>query len=258
MKLNLAGHKVIITAGAGGIGKAAVQAFLDEGAKVFICDIDPDALDAVSAERPEVGTCICDVSDEASVDAMIEVAVKWLGGLDCLVNNAGSTGPTKPTGDIASDEWSKCVDINLTGTFYCTNRALPYLKESNNPSIISLSSAAGRVGYPNKSPYVAAKWGIIGLMKTVSIEYGEYGIRCNSVLPGPVDNARMKAVIAEKALLANISPQEQADKYLSLASIKKFVTSEEVADLIVFLSSERARSISGQAVGIDGDLQALV
>lgn len=258
MKLNLAGLKVIITAGAGGIGKATVQSFLDEGAKVFICDINQDALDEVMAERPEVGSCICDVSDEASVNEMIKTGVKWLGGLDCLVNNAGSTGPTKPTGDIASDEWSKCVDINLTGTFYCTNQALPFLKKSSNPSIISLSSAAGRVGYPNKSPYVAAKWGIVGLMKTVSIEYGDDGIRCNSVLPGPVDNPRMKAVIAEKARLAGITPQEQADKYLSLASIKKFVTCEEVADLIVFLSSRRARSISGQAIGIDGDLQALV
>lgn len=258
MKLNLEGLRVIITAGAGGIGKAAAQAFLDEGARVFICDIDQDALDLVASEQPEIGTCICDVSDEASVDAMIENGVKWLGGLDCLVNNAGSTGPTKRTGDVASSEWLSCVDINLTGTFYCTNRALPYLKESDSASIISMSSAAGRVGYPNKSPYVAAKWGIVGFMKTVSIEYGDQGIRCNSVLPGPVDNARMKEVIAEKARLAGISPQEQADRYLALASIKKFVTPEEVADLIVFLSSERARSISGQAIGIDGDLQALV
>lgn len=258
MQLNLEGHRVIVTAGAGGIGRATAEAFLNEGARVFVCDIDQSALDDLSAAHPDIGTCRCDVSDEQSVAGMFDAALDWLEGLDCLVNNAGSTGPTLPTGDITPAEWSRCVDINLTGTFLCTHRALPHLVESGNPSIISLSSAAGRVGYPNKSPYVAAKWGIVGFMKTVSIEYGVHGVRCNSVLPGPVDNARMKGVIAEKARLAGISPEEQAEKYLSLASIKKFVTTEEVADLILYLASNRARSISGQAIGIDGDLQALV
>jgi NAD(P)-dependent dehydrogenase (short-subunit alcohol dehydrogenase family) len=258
MQLNLEGQKVIITAGAGGIGRATAEAFLKEGACVFVCDIDQSALDSLRAEYPDIGTCFCDVADEQSVSKMFDVAMKWLEGLDCLINNAGSTGPTDLTGNISSEEWTKCVDINLKGTYLCTHQALPHLKESDNPSIISLSSAAGRVGYPNKSPYVAAKWGIVGFMKTVSIEYGDHGIRCNSVLPGPVDNARMKAVIAEKARLAGITPEEQAEKYLSLASIKKFVTTQEVADLIVFLASDRARSISGQAIGIDGDLQALV
>lgn len=258
MKLNLEGLRVLITAGAGGIGKATAEAFVKEGARVFICDIDTAALTVIRSEHVDIGTYRCDVSNEASVAEMFDEATQWLGGLDCLVNNAGSTGPTQPTGDIKSGEWSKCVDINLTGTFHCTNHALALLVKSDNPSIISLSSAAGRMGYPNKSPYVAAKWGIIGFMKTVSIEYGAHGIRCNAVLPGPVDNARMKSVIAEKARLSGISPEEQEAKYLALASIKKFVSPEEVADLIVFLSSERARSISGQAIGIDGDLQALV
>lgn len=258
MQLNLEGLKVIITAGAGGIGKATVESFVAEGACVFVCDLDETALDALKEEFPDVGTCLCDVSDEGSVAAMIDEAVDWLEGIDCLVNNAGTTGPTKATDEVNSAEWLTCVDVNLNGTYHCTHHALPYLKESANPSIISLSSAAGRVGYPNKSPYAAAKWGIVGFMKTVSIEYGGLGLRANAVLPGPVDNPRMKAMIAEKARLAGITPEEQAEKYLSMASIKDFVTTEEVADLIVFLSSPKARHISGQAIGIDGDLQALV
>lgn len=258
MNLNLEGLRVIVTAGAGGIGRATAEAFRAEGARVFICDLSQPALDGVIAADADMGACRCDVSDEASVASMFDVALDWLGGIDCLVNNAGSTGPTKPTGEISPSEWQQCVDVNLKGTYLCTHAALPHLVKSQNPSIISLSSAAGRVGYPNKSPYVAAKWGIVGFMKTVSIEYGGQGVRCNSVLPGPVDNARMKDVIAEKAKLAGISPEQQAERYLSLASIKKFVTTQEVADLILYLASERARSISGQAIGIDGDLQALV
>ncbi len=258
MKLDMDGLRVLITAGAGGIGRATAEAFRSEGARVFICDLDQAAMDAMQAADPAIGTCRCDVSDEASVDAMFAAAMEWLGGLDCLVNNAGITGPTLPTGEVDAASWKTCVDVNLTGTYYCTHRALPQLIASANPSVISLSSAAGRVGYPNKSPYAAAKWGIVGFMKTVSIEYGAHGIRCNAILPGPVDNPRMKAMIAEKARLAGITPDAQAEKYLSMASIKQFVTPAEIADLIVYLASPRARSISGQAIGIDGDLQALV
>lgn len=258
MQLKLDGLKVLITAGAGGIGRATAEAFLNEGAKVFVCDKDAAALEALKAAHPEIGGVECDISDEASVASLFDSAIAAMGGLDCLVNNAGSTGPTQPAADISSDDWNSCVDVNLNGTFFCTRLAIPHLRNSDNASIISLSSAAGRMGYPNKAPYVAAKWGIIGFMKTVSIENGADSIRCNAVLPGPVDNPRMKAVIAEKARLAGITAAEQEALYLANASIKKFVTPEEVADLIVFLSSPRARSISGQAIGIDGDLQALV
>lgn len=257
MDLNMSGHRVIVTAGAAGIGRSTVEAFLNEGARVFACDIDERALDSLASRHSKVGIIRCDISNEENVAGMFDAAIDFLGGLDCLVNNAGTSGPTKPAADVSSSDWSKCVNVNLNGTFYCTKRAITYLRGSKNPSIISLSSAAGRLGYPNKSPYVAAKWGIVGFMKTVSIECGADGIRCNAILPGPVDNPRMKGVIAEKAELAGISIDEQEQRYLSRASLKKFVKPEEIADLIVYLASERARSISGQAIAIDGDLQAL-
>ncbi|WP_250482306.1 SDR family oxidoreductase [Caballeronia sp. GACF5] len=258
MDLGINDLRVLVTAGADGIGRAVTEAFLREGARVFVCDTNQLALGAIASDHPRIGTIACDVSQEASVAAMIDAAVKFLGGLDCLVNNAGTAGPTAPTVDVTAPDWAMCIDVNLSGTFYCTRRALPHLRMSRNASITNLSSAAGRMGYPNKSPYSAAKWGVVGFTKSVSIEYGADGIRCNAVLPGPVDNARMREVIKEKAQLSGISSEDQAHKYLSRASLKSFVKPEEVADLIVFLGSERARCISGQAVGIDGDLQALV
>jgi NAD(P)-dependent dehydrogenase (short-subunit alcohol dehydrogenase family) len=258
MDLQLRGHRVVVTAGASGIGRWIATAFANEGANVFVCDLDEQALAALANEAPYIGTCHCDISNEDGVGRMTDAAVAALGGLDCLVNNAGSVGPTLPAGEISAREWARCVDINLTGTFYCTNRALTHLRHSTNPSVISLSSAAGRLGYPNKSPYAAAKWGIIGFMKTVSMEYGADGIRCNTILPGPVDNPTMQKMIADKARLLGIAAAEQKQKYLALSSLKSFVTPAEIADLIVFLSSIRARSISGQAISIDCDLQALV
>lgn len=258
MDLNIQGLRVVITAGADGIGRCTAEAFLREGAKVFVCDVSERALEDFAAKQPGTGTWKCDVADEASVAKMVAKAAEFLGGIDCLVNNAGITGPTAPAATISSDDWSRCLAVNLNGTFYCSRLAIPYLRKSQNASIIAMSSVAGKMGYPNKAPYVAAKWGVIGLMKTLSIELGNEGIRCNAILPGPVEGARIRGVIAEKAVLANVTPSQQAQRYLALASIKSFVTPEEVADLAVFLSSQRAARISGQALSVDGDLQALV
>lgn len=258
MNLNIEDLRVLITAGADGIGRKIAEAFLLEGAKVFVCDLSEKALELFASRNPSVGSYRCDVSDENDVVGMIGSAVEFLGGIDCLVNNAGSSGPTAAAEDISSEEWDRCVSINLTSTFNCSRLAMPYLRKSNNASIVSMSSAAGKMGYPNKAPYVAAKWGVIGLMKTLSIELGGDGVRCNAILPGPVEGLRMRGIIAEKAALSGITPEQQTLKYLSNVSIKALVKPEEIADLIVFLSSKRAGSISGQAISIDGDLRALV
>lgn len=258
MDLNIAGLRVVVTAGADGIGRKAAEAFLREGANVFVCDTSSSALEEFARTHPSVGICKCDVADEAGVSEMISKAADFLGGIDCLINNAGITGPTAPAATIVSEDWNRCIAVNLSGTFYCSREAIPYLKKSTNASIISMSSVAGKMGYPNKSPYVAAKWGLIGLMKTLSIELGADGIRCNAILPGPVEGPRIRGVIADKAALAGISAKEQEQRYLALASIKSFVTPEEVAEMLLYLSSTKSRRISGQAISIDGDTQALV
>ena len=257
MDLGISGLRVVVTAGAEGIGRKITDAFVREGARVFVCDISDRALKSL-AGNPEIGACICDVSNEADVARMIGAAADHLEGIDCLVNNAGSFGPTAPASAISLDDWNKCIGVNLTGAFLCAREAIPHLKRSSNASIVSMSSAAGKMGYPNKAPYAAAKWGVIGLMKTLAIELGGDGIRCNTILPGPVEGAGIRRMIADKAALAGITPEEQTERYLALASIKAFPEPEEIADLVVFLSSRRCARISGQALGIDGDLQALV
>lgn len=256
MDLGVSGLRVLITAGASGIGLEMVRAFKREGAKVHICDIDRAALDKVAAEEG-VTTSICDVTDRDQVAALFKDAETNLGGLDCLVNNAGIAGPTGRVDEIDPAEWDRCLAVCITGQFNCARLAVPMLKGSNNGSIINLSSAAGKFGFPLRSAYAAAKWGVIGFTKTLSMELGGNGIRCNAILPGPVDGERIRQVIDAKARAGNVSFAAMQEEMLGNASIKEFIQPQQLADLAVFLASPRAKTISGQAHAVDGDMQGL-
>jgi len=258
MDLKLKELRVIVTAGASGIGLAVAETFAAEGARVYVSDVDKDALGRMSKTHPQIMTGVCDVSNRDAVAAMFEDATGKLGGLDCMVNNAGVPGPTGPVYQIEPADWDRCVEVCLTGQFNCTRLAVEHLKASSNASIINLSSAAGKFGFPNRSPYSAAKWGVVGFTKSISIELGEFGIRCNAILPGPVDGPRIQRVIEEKAELAGQTPEEFTNTWLSHASIKELIDPQQLADMMVFLASPLARTISGQAISIDGDMQLLV
>src|SRR5207245_7553980 len=175
------------------------RAFAREGARVHICDVDTKALDALAASDPGLTRSVCDVADPASVTRLFETATSTLGGLDALVNNAGIAGPTAACQDIALRDWERTLAVNLTGQFLCAQRAIPLLKASSNASIANLSSAAGRFGFPNRTPYAASKWGVIGFTKSLSIELGAFGIRVNAICPGSVAGARIDAVFANRA-----------------------------------------------------------
>ncbi len=257
MDLGINGLRVLITAGAGGIGLVTANAFLAEGARVHVCDIDKEALANLATNAPGATGSFCDVSDRDQVARLIDEAVATLGGLDCLVNNAGIAGPTGRVDEIDAEEWDRCLDITITGQFNCARLAIPYLKASKNASITNYSSSAGKFGFPLRSPYAAAKWGVIGFTKTLAMELGPNGIRCNAIQPGPVDGARIRAVIDAKARAANISFEEMQDRVLANQSIKQLIPPEQLANLTVYLASPRASLISGQELAVDGDMQCL-
>ncbi len=248
-------QKVLVTAGATGIGREFVRAFAATGARVFVCDIDARALDALAREVKGLVTGICDNSRRSDIEAMVPAAAKALGGLDVLINNAGIAGPTAPVEELDPDDWDKVININLTGTFNVTRLAIPHLKASSAPSIIIISSAAGRFGFPNRSSYAASKWGLIGLTKTLSRELGEFNIRVNAILPGPVAGERIERVIAARASLAGRSLDEERALAMSLLSLQRFVDPKDIAALAVFLASDAGKSISGQMLPIDNDAQ---
>ncbi len=254
MKLELEGARVIVTAGAQGIGRAIVEGFLAEGARVATCDIDEAALASLPAEVWRQG---CDVSDAAQIGAFMQAAIAELGGLDVLVNNAGIAGPTGPVEELAPEDWEQCLSICLTSQFHCVRHAVPALRESGNASIINLSSMAGRVGFALRTPYAAAKWGVIGFTKSLSIELGKDGIRANAILPGIVAGDRQRRVLEAKAQRLGKSFEEVEAAAFSYTSLKEYVSPEQIADQILFLASPRGRTISGQAISVCGDGQML-
>ena len=257
MDLNIKGLRVIVTAGANGIGLAIARAFAGEGARVHVCDVDQAALAALTASDPAITQTDCDVADRASVQRLFDEATAKLGGLDVLVNNAGVAGPTAKVEEMHPDDWDRCLNICLTGQFNCTRLAVPLLRQSSNGSIVNLSSAAGRVGFAMRSPYAAAKWGVIGFTKSLSIELGPDNIRVNAILPGLVAGDRQRRVLEAKAQQRGISFAEMEKTAFSYTSIKDYVTPEQIADQILLLASPRGRTISGQAISICGDTQML-
>jgi len=248
-------QRVLITAGASGIGREIARAFAGSGAKVFVCDIDQGALKALETELPGLITKTCDVSKRDDVERMVAFGAGELGGLDVLVNNAGISGPTAPVDEMKLDEWEKVVQINLNGTFYVTHFAVPHLKKSPAGVIINMSSVAGRFGYPNRSPYSTTKWGLIGFTKTLSIELGEFAIRANAILPGAVEGPRIKRVFEGRAKLSGQSVEAVEKAAMSIQSVKRFVDPRDIAALAVFIASDAAKSISGQMLPIDNDMQ---
>ncbi len=248
-------QRVLVTAGAAGIGREIARAFAANGAKVFVCDIDVKMLEALAQEIKGLVTNVCDVSKRADIERMMAAAVSALGGLDVLVNNAGISGPTAPVEQMDPDQWEKVMQVDLTGTFNVTRLAIPHLKKSQAGVIINMSSVAGRFGYANRSPYCTAKWGIIGFTKTLSIELGEYGIRANGILPGAVDGPRIQKVFEGRAKTSGKSMDEIKKEAMAVQSLKMLVDPRDIAALAIFLASDAAKSISGQMLPIDNDMQ---
>ncbi|MBT2186013.1 SDR family oxidoreductase [Sphingobium nicotianae] len=246
--------RVLVTGGAGGIGLAVARRFLADGARVLVCDVDDTALDTARATLPGLRTVTCDCADVADIDALFVALDRELGGLDVLVNNVGIGGPTLPADQLPSDDWRRVLGINLTGTFEVTRRAIPLLKESAG-TIIVMSSAAGRYGYPNRIAYATSKWGLIGFTKTLSMELGAHDISVNAILPGAVGGERFDRVIAGRAQISGRSIEEETALGLATQSLKRITAPEHVADLALFLTTPAGRSISGAALPIDCDLQ---
>jgi NAD(P)-dependent dehydrogenase (short-subunit alcohol dehydrogenase family) len=255
--LGIKGLRVLVTAGAGGIGLEIARAFAAEGARIHVCDVDAKALGALARSDPKITRSKCDVSDRKQVAKLFQQALAALKGLDVLVNNAGIAGPTGKVDEIAPEDWDRCLAIDITGQFNCTRLAVPLLRKSKNASIVNLSSAAGRLGFPLRTPYAAAKWAVVGFTKSLAAELGPEGIRVNAIQPGIVEGERIRRVFENKAKARGISYEDMEKEALSVVSMRTTVTPQQIADQIVFLCSPRGRTISGQAISICGDTQML-
>lgn len=257
MSNSLQGRRVLVTAGAQGIGLAIARRFLDAGAEVHVCDVDERACEAALAAHPRLSASVTDVSSEAQVLAMFgELAGRW-GKLDALINNAGVSGPTNRLEDTELGAWQRTLDVNLTGTFLCARSAVPLLRAAGGGSIVNISSVAGRLGFSLRTPYSASKFGLAGLTQTWAMELGPSNIRVNSVLPGVVAGDRVERIIAARASAGGVSNDAMREQLVEKVSLRRMTQPEDVANQVAFLCSDEGALISGQSISVCGNVEHL-
>ncbi|XAS63833.1 SDR family oxidoreductase [Micrococcaceae bacterium Sec5.8] len=253
--MDFSSKRVLVTAGANGIGLAIATKFQELGAAVFVTDIDPDAVE--KARAGGLSAAVSDVSVEEQVRELMTTVEKQLGGLDILVNNAGIAGPTGPLETLDTAAWKSTFDVNIHGQFLCIKYALPLLRSGREASIVNLSSAAGRLGMAGRSAYSASKWAVIGLTKTLAIELGPDRIRVNAICPGAVNGPRIDSVIAAKARMLELPEDEVSALYHNQSSLGRLIEAEDIANMAAFAASDMARNVNGQALAVDGNTEKL-
>ena len=242
-------RRVLITAGANGIGLVMARAFQAAGDRVWVTDVDAAM---IAALPPGIRGSVVDASLEAGMEALFaEIAEVW-GGLDVLCANAGIKGPTAAIEDMDLEAWHQCLAVNLDGAMIAAKYGARLMKPAKSGVMIFTSSVSGLYGNPFRAPYVAAKWGVIGLMKTVAMELGPHGIRVNAICPGSVNGPRIDRVIEAEAAAKDMTPDAVRHGYASGTAMKRLTDAQDVADMALFLASDGARMVAGQALAVDG------
>ena len=246
---------VMVTGAGRSIGRAVAERFHAAGARVHICCITDESLDDVLGANPGMSGSIADVGSAETVARWFEEGLAALGGLDVLVNNAGISGPRAPVEEIENDEWYRVIEVNLNGMFHCIKRAVPVMKAQGSGAIINISSASTRVGMPLRTSYITTKCAVDGMTMNLARELGPAGIRCNAILPGIIDNPRGRRLITHLAKEREQTVEEAHERYVSFISTRSLISCEEVADAAFFLAQDSARNITGQLIGVCGNLE---
>ena len=253
---SLKNKKIIISAGASGIGLAITKTCLDRGATVLATDINNKFINSLkknSKYKKKLFLYNFDASDENDVSNFFKSVKSKFKKIDCLINNVGIAGPTGTLEKLSSKDWEKTLKTNVISHFYFTKLAIPFLKKNKGGSIINISSGAGVLGFPLRSPYAASKWAVIGITKTLAMELGKYKIRVNAICPGTIKGNRMVRVIRDKAKFLKLSKKKVEKDFLSMSSLKSWVYEGDIGKMCAFLISEDALRISGQIIGVNGN-----
>ena len=256
MALSLQNKKIIISAGASGIGWATTKICLAKGAIIYLCDIDNKSINKVKKSplyNKRLFAYECDASDEDEVSNFFNQINKKTKKIDALINNVGIAGPTGTIEKLSSDDWEQTLKTNVISHFYFTKLSIPMLKKNKGGSIINISSGAGIMGFPLRSPYAASKWAVIGVTKTLAMELGKYKIRVNAICPGTIKGSRMVRVIRDKAKFLKVSKKLIEKDFVSMASMNCWIYEEDIGKMCSFLISKDGEKISGQAIPVDGN-----
>lgn len=255
MEPNKRARYAVVTAGAGGLGRTIALHLADAGWSVCVGDIDGEAVERLRNERPEIHTVTVDISSPDGVKAFFGSAAKYMGGLDLLVNNAGVSGPRGLVEDLPIADWKQCIDVNLTGMFLCLRQAIPVMKQRGKGCIVNISTASVGTGLPSRSAYIASKSAVEGLTRTLARELGPHGIRINAIRPGLLNGERARKVLSAIAQETEISTEAAAENLLTYVSTRRWIEPNEIARLVMFLADEHAINITGQTIGVCGNLE---
>ena len=250
-------RRIVVTAGASGIGRAIAERFLSDGDQVAVCDVDERAVAEFSSAWPEAATAVADVTSESAMATFLSAVEADWGGADVVCANAGTGGPAGRIEDLDYGEWQRCVATNLHGSFLTCRWAARVMRPARAGVIVLTSSTAGIAGYPLRSPYAAAKWALVGLTKTLAMELGPAGVRVNAVCPGAVEGPRMDRVVAMEAAAQGVDEAEVRRSHAAGVSMKTWVTAADVAGTVHFLASDAASKVSGQILAVDGHTETL-
>jgi len=255
----LKNKKFIISAAADGIGLSITKKIIENGGKVYLTDIDHKKIDYINSKKEFKNKVYAKQLDANNFDAVKKyfLSLKSINRIDGLINNVGVSGPTKNLDKINIEEWKNTIEINLNSHFYFSKFSIPLLKKNKSGSIINISSTAGLYGFPQRTPYAASKWAVIGLTKSLAMELGKFKIRVNAICPGSVTGDRMRRVIKAKANLLNIKPQKIQNEFESMTSMRSFVTKEDIASMAIYLLSDSSKGISGQSISVDGNTERM-
>ncbi len=247
--------KAVVTAGASGIGLATAQRFMAAGYDVYICDINEAAIADVIFQNPGLKGKVASVSSVADVESFFRYVFADAGGVDVLVNNAGIGGPRAAVDEISYADWDDCIQVNLSGMFYCVKQVVPYMKKKQAGTIINISTASTKTGLINRLPYIASKAGVLGFSYNLARELGPYNIRSNAILPGLIDNPRGRALVSTIAEQRGVTTEQQEQEFLKYISMSTWIAPSEIGDMAVFLASDTARHVTGQEISVDGNLE---
>lgn len=252
----LTGMTAIVTGGGQGLGEALCQRLDREGCNVVVADINYESAKMVAANLRNAIAVKTDVCDESQVNGMVEAAVNHFGKLDLLVSNAAIL-IAKPATDFPADEWRRMIDVNLTGYFLCARAAARVMIPNKKGCIIQINSKSGKKGSYKNSAYAASKFGSIGFTQSLALELAEYGIRVNAICPGnllnsPLWNDGPNSLFKQYARNQGITEQQVRQKYLSQVPLGRSCEYEDVANVLVFLASDSASYMTGQAINVTG------
>jgi len=253
---SLKNKKIVISAGASGIGWATTKVCISRGAQVFLCDVNQKLINKISKNnkyKNKIFAYECDASNESEVIDFFSKILKKTKKIDALINNVGVAGPTGTLEKIDSEEWERTLKVNVVSHFYFTKQAIPIIKKNKKGSIINLSSGAGIMGFPLRSPYAASKWAVVGLTKTLAMELGKFNIRVNAICPGTIKGDRMQQVVKDKAKFLKVSQNIVEKEFISMASMNSWIYEEDIGKMCAFLISSDSERISGQIIGVDGN-----